>query len=248
MMANLKAELRKLLTVRTTYVMVGISILIVILFSFFIEGYHLSGKELLDRHLYTEDITGMLTAPPMILGAVIAILLMTHEYRYNTIMYTLTESGSRSKVLAAKLLVVGGFALVFTAFMCALSPLMSHLGIAMHGNTLAPQVFDWHSIVWRALFYGWGYIELALVLAVIIRNQIGAIMSLIIVPAVEQLFSLLLKHSSVYLPFVSLGSVVQHPEARLGTISYGRSAIVFGVYLIVGWIAAWLLFLKRDAN
>jgi ABC-2 type transport system permease protein len=247
MIAALKAEFRKLLTVRSTYVLTGVALLFVIFFSFYIEGYHLAGKDLLNPHLYTDDVAGALTSLPLIFGAIIAILLMTHEYRYNTIMHTLTLSNSRSKVLAAKFIVISVFALLLTATIAALAPAMSSLGVHLHGTTLAPQVINYHSIIWRALFEGWGYIMAALLLAVLIRSQIGAIVSIFAIPTFEQVLSLLLKHNSVYLPYISLNAVLQSPESRIGGITYGRAAVVFSVYLVVGWIVGWILFLRRDA-
>jgi ABC-type transport system involved in multi-copper enzyme maturation permease subunit len=248
MIASIKAEFRKLLTVRSTYILVGVAVLFVVFFAFYIEGYHLSGAELLNPHLYHEDIVGALTSLPMVFGAIIAILLMTHEYRYNTIMHTLTLSNSRSKVLASKIIVITVFALVLTAVIGALSPFMSYLGIHLHGTTLAPQEIHYGSIIWMAMFYGWAYIMVALLLATLIRNQIGAIVAIFAIPIVEQILSLLLKHNSVYLPFIALTSVLQDPEPRLGTISHGHAAAITAVYLVIGWIVAWILFIRRDAN
>ena len=248
MIAALKAEFRKLLTVRSTYILVGVAILFILFYAGYIEGYHLAGKDLLNPHLYNDDIVGALTSLPMIFGAIVAILLMTHEYRYNTIMHTLTASNSRSKVLAAKFIVITVFALAMTAVIGALSPLVSALGIHLHGSTLVPQELHLSSIVWRSLFNGWAYIMTALLLAALIRNQIGAIVSLFAIPTLEQVLSLLLKHDSVYLPFIALNAVLSNPEPRIGTITYGRAAGVVTIYLVVGWIIAWVLFLRRDAN
>jgi hypothetical protein len=60
---------------------------------------------------------------------------------------------------------------------------------------------------------------------------------------VEQLLGLLLKKNQVYLPFSALGAVLEHNQ-----ISYVRAATVVGLYVVVGWIVAWVLFLRRDAN
>lgn len=244
----LKAEFRKLFTVRSTYIFIGLAVLFVIFFAFYIEGYKLSAADLHDPHLLTKDITGALSSLPMVFGAIVAILLMTHEYRYNTIMYTLTSSNSRSKVLLAKLLVISGFALLFTLLIGVLSPLMSYLGVLAHGHTLVPQTIDYGSIIWRGLFYGWAYLSAGLVLAVLIRNQIGAIVSLFVIPTFEQVLGLLLKTNTVYLPFTSLNAVLTGPDPKQGSITYAHAAEVFLIYLVVGWIVAWILFLRRDVN
>jgi len=51
MLVALKAEFRKLFTVRSTYILTGLAILFVIFFAFYIEGYHLSGKDLQNPNL-----------------------------------------------------------------------------------------------------------------------------------------------------------------------------------------------------
>jgi len=246
MMAAIKAEFRKLLTVRSTYILTGFVILLVIFVAFYPEGWRLQGPQLHDPMTLTNDITGALNV--LVFGAVIAMLLMTHEYRYNTIMYTLTSSRSRSRILWAKFVTVSVYALLLTTTLAVLSPLMSYVGVHASGHSLAPQTIDYGSIIWRALFYGWAYIMSAYVLAALIRNQIGAIVALFVIPTVEQLLSILFKHASVYLPYIALNAVTQQPSPQQGVISHGRAAAVFGVYLIVGWIVAWVLFLRRDAN
>jgi hypothetical protein len=32
------------------------------------------------------------------------------------------------------------------------------------------------------------------------------------------------------------------------TFGAGKAALVFSIYLVIGWIIAWYLFLRRDAN
>ncbi|HYH36352.1 MAG TPA: ABC transporter permease, partial [Candidatus Saccharimonadales bacterium] len=178
---------------------------------------------------------------------IIAILLMTHEYRYNTIMYTLTASNSRSKVLFAKILAISIFALLFTLTIVILSPVLIYLGAHIHGNSLAAQIIPYGDLLWRCLFYGWASILAGLLLATLIRNQIGAVVSLFVIPSLEQAAAaLLLKNNAVYLPFMSLNEVLISPSK--GSLSYGHAALVFSAYLIVGWIVAWILFLRRDAN
>jgi ABC-2 type transport system permease protein len=249
MVPALKSEFRKLFTVRSTYIMLGVSTLLIIFYAFYIVGWRATTKDLHDPSLYSTNIVGALSSLPVLFGAIIAMLLMTHEYRYNTIMHTLTSSNSRSKVLGAKFLTISVFALVLTAVVAVLTPVIVYLGVHAHGNTLVAQSIDYHSLVWRILFYGWGYIVLALLLAALIRNQIGAIVSLFAIPTAEQLLALLLKKNSVYLPFSSLNQVLAAPtDRRIGHLSPGKAALVFGTYLAIGWLVTWVLFLRRDAN
>ncbi|MGH7156686.1 MAG: ABC transporter permease [Candidatus Saccharimonadales bacterium] len=247
MISALKAEFKKLLTVRSTYYISFIVLIFVIFIAFYVTGWRLNPSELRDPTQLAGDVTGALNVT--VFGAIVAILLMTHEYRYNTITYTLTSSNSRSKVLWAKFIVVSVYALIFAAVVALLSPIMTSLGVHAAGHTLAPQVLHYSNLAWRSLFYGWGYGMAGLLLAVLLRNQVASIVGLFVIHGVvEQLLSLLLKHNTVYLPFTSLEQVIGNSDPRIGSISPARGALVFTVYVVVGWAVAWYLFLHRDAT
>lgn len=246
MISTLKAEFRKLLTVRSTYILVGLAVAFTIFYAGFIEGFQLKGPQLLDKHLLESDVVGALTSLPMIFAAIVGILLMTHEYRYNTIMHSLTISNSRLKFLGAKFLAVTVFALVITAVIGVLSPVVSYLGVHLHGNTLVAQELPVASLLWRGLLSGWGFLTFALGLAVLIRSQIGAIIAIFVIPPFEALLGLLLKDNVVYLPFTSQNAILSTPSS--GHISYAHAALVFGVWMVVVWLAAIVVFQKRDAN
>lgn len=250
MIAAIKAEFRKLLTVRSTYVITALVAFLVIIIGFYLQGWRLAGPELLNPSALAGDITGAMNIT--IFGAIVAILLMTHEYRYNTIMHTLTSS-RRGHVLFAKFLTVSVYALFLTVLIGVLAPVTSALGVHLHGNTLVPQTVDYSSIVWRCLFYGWGYGMAGLLLAILTRNQIGSIVALFLIPSmVEQLLGfLLLKHNAIWMPFTALTQVVNGSMAGSpisNDFSYIQAAGVFCLYLVVGWIVATVLFLRRDAN
>jgi hypothetical protein len=57
-----------------------------------------------------------------------------------------------------------------------------------------------------------------------------------------------LKKKVVYLPFSALHEVIGQGQNYNKTISPVKGAVIFGCYLVVGWIVAWVLFLRRDAN
>jgi ABC-2 type transport system permease protein len=249
MISTLKAEFRKLLTVRSTYLVTALMLAFVIFIAFYIDGWRLSGITLMDPNALAGDVLGALNLT--VFGAIVAILLATHEYRYNTIMYTLTASNSRTKVLISKFIVISAYSLFLAVLVGVLSPIMSHLGIHIHGNTLVPQTFHFGDLAWRSLFYGWGYGMAGLLIALLLRSQVAAIAALFLIPSIaEQLLSLLLRKNAVYLPFTALSQVIDSGMARAGggSLTPGRAALTFGCYLLVGWIAAWILFLWRDAN
>lgn len=249
MIPTLKSEFRKLLTVRSTYIITILVALFLTFIAFYVEGWRLKPHELADPGELASDVFGALTLS--IFGAIVAVLLMTHEYRYNTILYTVINSKSRSRVLLSKIIVIGAYAIFLTLLLGILSPLMSWLGASAAGHSMSPQTLPWGDLAWRSLYYGWAYGMAGLLLAVLIRNQIGAIVAIFIVPTiVEGLLAQLLSTKAVYLPFNSLSQVIGDSNIPVSgnQLRPGKAALVFLMYLIVGWAVAWILFLKRDAT
>ncbi len=251
MKSELKAEFKKVFSVRSTYIMSAIALLLVMFFGFFIVGMHTERFNTLSPTFLDSEISGAISIVTFFVGLV-GILLVTHEYRYNTIMYSLSETNSRSKVFYSKILIISAYSLLFTAVIAVLAPLMIFLGVHAHGIKLVPQTFYYRDLVWRCLFYGWGYAMIAVMLAYIIRNQIATIVTLLIGPTlVDGLLSIWLKKNIVYLPFDSLQNVLGSGRNNLanaqGSITPFHSLLVVMAYLIVGWIIAWYLFLKKDA-
>lgn len=246
----IKSEFRKLVSVRTTYAFTLLVMTIVILVAFFFEGWKLNAASLHNPMQLASDVTGALNVT--VFGAIVAILLMTHEYRYNTIFYTLTSNRSRSKVLLAKFVVVSGYSLLLGALIAVLSPFMAYAGVHSHGHVLVPQTLDVVNLGWRVLFYSWGYGMAGLLLALITRSQVGSIVALFLIPTlVESLIGFyILKHNTVYLPFSALSQVINKGGGgpMSSTMSPGKAAGVYCIYLAVGWAVGWILFLRRDAN
>ncbi len=249
MITNLKAEFRKVFSVRSTYVILAFVFILEIIFAFYSSGWRIDAYDLHNPNTLANDIT-MAVSAVSIFVALIAALLMTHEYRYNTIMYSLTLSKSRTRVLVAKILVISAIAVVFTIVVGALSPLLSVLGAHANHLKFAPQTLHYGTLLWRSLFFGWGYAMAGLLIAALIRNQIGAIVTLFIAPdTIEGLLSIALKKDTVYLPFSALHTVIgQGMGDYLHAITPLHAAEVFMVYLVLGWIIAWILFVRRDAN
>jgi ABC-type transport system involved in multi-copper enzyme maturation permease subunit len=248
MFAAFKAELRKMFTVRTTYGITGVSLLIVILYAFYIEGMR-AGDSVHSAIKLASEVPGALQAVGA-LGAVVALLLMTHEYRYNTIMYTLTSTRRRITVLIAKVLAVSVFALLFAVLVGALAPVMAYAGLSIKGLHLVAQQFPLWDLVWQGAFFTWAYMMFGLLFAMLFRSQVASIIVLLFAPGlVESLAGLLLKGNVKYLPFNAMSEVLQAGmQSTSGRLSAGHAAVMVSGYLFVGWVVAVVLFLRRDAN
>jgi ABC-2 type transport system permease protein len=247
----IRAEFRKLLTVRSTYALTAVLLLLLGFISFWAVGYknHDFSTHVLDEGLQTiAPLTG-------IVSALIAILLMSHEYRYNTITYTLSLSNSRSKVLLAKIITVFVYTLIATLVVVALTFALVIWGNKLGGHPLPPQNINLVTFLARAIFYCEGLALAILMITTLIRNLVFSIVFLFIVPnTIETLLTLVFKEKAIYLPFSALGQVIASatPSADTGPFKVGhlsplKGAVVFTIYLVIGWMISWYLFLRRDA-
>lgn len=242
-----KAELRKVFSLRSTYYILAASFALELLFAFYATGWRAAPEELSNPDFLTmQALAGVSLL--MFFASLVGILLVTHEYRYNTINYSLTASRSRLKVFIAKTLVVSLFAIVFCFVFGLLSPLLTLLAVELRHLPLVHQNIDFWGVAWRALFAGWGFSMLGFILALIIRSQVGALVAIFLAPgALESILGLLLKKNQIYLPFTANSMLLGVREDMLA-MSYGKAALVVGAYIVVGWLVAWVLFWRRDAN
>lgn len=261
MIATIRAEFRKLFTVRSTYI---ISLLFLALGAFIaFYGYGIQSSKGLETNpanmLFVQGSLGMIANILSVAAALIGLLLLAHEYRYNTIIYTLTASNSRSKVLAAKIIAILAYVFVYSVVSTAILLAMVFAGTAAAGHAMPVQDINYLTFFAKSVFFCEAFAMAGLLFVTLIRNQIGAIAALLILPnTIEGLLSLLLKRNAAYLPFTSLQQVVQaatlpghaaaHPDPNAVIISAPKGALIFLCWLVAGWIIAWVLFLRRDAN
>jgi len=265
MISQLKSEFKKIFTVRSTYGWILLALVLVGIFAVYGEGFNDASNLLKSKAngpgagLFIAGTINQMANFIAIFGGIIALLLITHEYRYNTITYTLTASNSRSKVLFSKVLAIMGFVFFYSVILGAMGLGMIYLGLALSHNVLPHQDINYLTYVGKILFFSEAYALAALALGALIRNQVGAFASLFIIPGpVEALIGLLLKHNAVYLPFMALQEVIQspvlpgshpaRPENDTGSLTAVHGAEVFIVYLVIVWLITWYLFLKRDSS
>lgn len=244
MIPLVKTELKKIFTIRSTYMIIALTVFLALLIAGYAKGYKLAGGELGSTSIFQDSLTNsvMITVTSV---SIVSLLLITHEYRYNTVLYWLISHRSRSLLLFSKVLAITIFSLLITVAISLIAVAATAIGANLAGHHLPAQSIAYSAVLWRILFYGWGYGMLSLLIGTLIRNQVAAIATVFIFPStIESLLSLLLKHNTIYLPFSALGAVINKSEF----LSYSKAAGVFLVYLLVGWLLAWWLFTRRDAN
>lgn len=251
MIDTLKSEFRKLITLRSTYIITGLVLLFVIFMTFYIVGIRTSAGITKNPAFLAEQVVQAVSAMGLLI-ALVGLLLWSHEYRHNLITYTLTASRSRTQVLLAKVIVVSGFAIGMSLVIAVLAPVMAYIGaVVVKGAVAVPQEFELWSLFWRVIATGWGYAMFGLIFAALIRNQVGAIAGYLFTPVtVEPLLGLLLKENIIYLPYNTIAQVILGADAMSlpNSLPYAKAALIMLLYIIVGWIIAWLLFMRRDAN
>lgn len=260
MIPALKSEFRKLLTVRSSYVIPGIAYALLIFVLFYVVGYR-NGQVNTQgpgASFFLANSISQTANVLSIFGAMAALLLMTHEYRYSTIMYSLTIVNSRTKVLLSKVVAIVAYIFVFALVGVGIALGGQLLGLHFSGASLPPQHFSLVNYVVETLVFCEAWALASLLFAALIRNQVAAIAVLFIVPnTVEGLLSLLLKENVKYLPFTALLQVVTPPvntSTSLSSIGVHaiwtppQAVLIFLAYLVGGWAIGWILFLRRDAN
>jgi ABC-type transport system involved in multi-copper enzyme maturation permease subunit len=249
MISTFKAELRKIYTIRSTYATLAFCFAIMCIYAFWVEGYKAGdgSRSVSDIHklaFLLRDAVGNLA----FFGGIVGVLCFSNEYRYNTITYTLTASNSRLRILAAKILSVTLYSIFFTLFVAVFATALMYIGLSLKGLSLGHQEFP-ADIIYKIFFTSWGFSMAGLLMASLIRNQVGAIATFFAFPAfIEPLAGLALKDNRIYLPFAAMQQVTLASPELKHALSPAKAAAVFGTYIVVGWIIGWYLFIKRDAN
>lgn len=251
MIPTLKAEFRKLLTVRSTYIVAVVAAVFIAIVCLYAEGYKGNTSSPAAKLSATalEYIMTSTAGLVAVTASLVAILLVVHEYRYSTIMYTLTANARRSQVVLAKIVAVISFALVFGLLMIGWALASYGIGLALRGAALPAQDVHFWVQLGYAAYYFVGYALVGLGLAFITRNITACVAILLItISTIEPILgALLFKDNSKYLPFNSLDAVLGmsgQPAPLAPSAALGVSAIYLGV--LVG--IAWLLFLRRDVS
>lgn len=251
MFANLKAEFRRLFSVRSTYILMLVGVLIMCFFSFWIEGYKgISGSPASElRPTAIQEIINNAVGLGITFATIVVILFMAHEYRYNTIMYTLTATASRTRALLSKAIVAVIFCVGFGLLATAIAIGAYLLGVSLRdGANLPSQDLDLLYNLGKLVFYCAAYALVGLLIVTATRNLVGSIAFYMIYPTTaEPLLGLLLKDNAKYLPITALDSTMG-VSASSATLEPGKAMVVSGLYIAVAGLVTWILYVKRDAN
>jgi ABC-2 type transport system permease protein len=244
----LAAELRKLTSVRTTWTITGVGLVLVAAGAgFFLFEEEFSGPfEGTDGQLAAaiDQIGGM---SPIVL--VIGLLAMTTEFRHGTIGRTLQFTPSRTTVVGAKLAIGTAYGVLFFVLgLVVVTLLVAVTGQVptVGGETLASL---WQGPVGLALTAMFG-----VALGALLRNQVVAVaVALIYLFIGETLVNQFFPEVARWMPFQALNAVFLSeesmagmPEGMLAPLEPIVGLAVFVGYVLAFSVAAIVLMRERD--
>jgi ABC-2 type transport system permease protein len=260
-MAALRYEWVRLRTVRSTWWLLGLALVLQGTLAFlFAKG---QGTDPVDAQAAARIVTGgggeFFLFPALFMGLV-GVFAFGHEYRHGVIRATLVAVPRRSRVLAAKILMVAMFTGVVALLSLALNIGIAYLVLGGRGEQLFTA--DTTARV------GLGYVlfvmlngVVGLALGGLLRNLPGAIVVLVIFPLlIEGILSALLLIPFLepirglwkFLPFTA-GSQMMVVGAENFPEEFGRplgalaGGLTFAVFAAVLTMLCGVLFARRDA-
>lgn len=245
------AEIRKLTSVRSTWILtligwalVAISALAVVFGAF--------GDEFTGTTAQVADAVASAGGNTIIV-LVVGLLSVTTEFRHGTIGRTLQLTPSRTRVLLAKLVSGSVYAVVFFLGALAVVLLVLLIGMVVRDTGLAfgAPVFE---VGWQALVGAVLTAVLGVGFGALVRAQVVAIVvALVWIFIVENLFAALLPQVGRWLPFQALNNLFV-PEAAVGQMPDGAfvplagltALLVFTAWVLAFTVSAGVLLRYRD--
>ena len=249
MIANLVYEWRRLWSVRATWIMTFVYLVI--------TGLLGAGPLFLgDGGFGTQTWKGLYSTNAhflcLVMLSVVASQFFGHEYRYGTIRLTLTEFPKRERVVLAKTLLLALYVTLATILGWAVLGVVGSIApegsIGTNGPGLSINGGE-PSELWQVLVFGFAYCLIAMSLTMITRNlALGIVLPLLLSSIIEGLIVLFagLANGKMdwivdALPFANgtawLTNLPDQPNAGLIFVAW-----VTGTYLIGS-----AMFFKRDA-
>jgi ABC-2 type transport system permease protein len=194
---------------------------------------------------------------------IIGVLSWGHEYRHGMIRATLTAQGSRTHVWIAKYVVLAAWVLTTVLVILLLSTFVGWLwlnddGVDFGGSAMVDQMA-------RALSYSLLFVWIGAAVASIVRNQMAALVAVFLWPlAIEPLLGLIirivpgmdsLERVAKGFPFNAGDRVIRNTDvgraldALLGSAELSTSTgyLIFGGFTAAMMAVSYVLFLSRDA-
>jgi ABC-2 type transport system permease protein len=251
-MNSLHAELRKMWTVRTTWIITGFGWALVALVTAAASFSTLVGEAFTGTDEQVAAAVDQLGSTAIIV-LIVALLAMTTEFRYGTIGRTLQIVPSRTRVLLAKLGAGSIYALLYFVTSLLLVGVLLALASVVHGVPLSVGALT-VAALWQAPVALLLNAVLGVAVGALLRSQVVAITAVLLWFFVaENIIATLLPAAGRWLPFQSLNSLFIGEEAREAATEAGvvllstpAALALFLTYVMAASLAAVTLLRIRD--
>jgi ABC-type transport system involved in multi-copper enzyme maturation permease subunit len=242
MTALVRSELLKLRTTRTVLGLLAGMVALIVLFTL------LNGLVTEESYLFERKNQFQLLANGSIasaFAAVLGVLSLTTEFRHGTIRPTFLAEPRRERVLAAKVIALAVFSLALGAVGIGLSYAIGRICISARDAPLLLSGSDIALVLGGAVAATvlWG--AFALAIGAVVRNQVGAIVGLLIWSLlVESILFALVPSVGRYLPGRAASVLTEIETAHQLPVTAGVA--VFCGYLAVAAVAGVVVTVRRD--
>ncbi len=261
----LRFEWVRIRTVRSTYWLVGLAVVLTGLVAWLVA--YGSRDEALTPELTGVQLNGAVGLVPVpltpVLVGLLGVLAVGHEYRHGTIRPTLTALPHRSALVAAKLIVVGAIAALTTVVSIAVNSVVLWV-VRGDAPAIGSAPLPAALVGYLLLVVLWGVLGVAITL--LLRSTVATIVVLLVIPLVlEPLIRGLsfipeldwLKSVVPWRPFAAGARMAQTFDIDAATnqivgagtriLTRLEAGLLFGAFVAVVLAVGWALFERRDA-
>ena len=249
MIANLVYEWRRLWSVRATWIMTFVYLVITGLLG---AGPLFLGEEISSgqtwKGLYSTNANFLC----LVMISVVASQFFGHEYRYGTIRLTLTEFPKRERVVLAKTLVLAVYVTIATflgwAVLGVIGSIAPEGSIGTEGPGMSINGGE-PSELWQVLVFAFAYCLIAMSLTMITRNlALGIVLPLLTFSVIEGLISLFAQLANGKMDWIVDALPFANGSAWLTNVAESPNAgLIFAAWVVGAYLIGATMFFKRDA-
>ena len=249
MIANLVYEWRRLWSVRATWIMTFVYLVI--------TGLLGAGPLFLgDGGFGTQTWKGLYSTNAnflcLVMLSVVASQFFGHEYRYGTIRLTLTEFPKRERVVLAKTLLLALYVTLATILGWAVLGVVGYIApegsIETNGPGLSINGGE-PSELWQVLVFGFAYCLIAMSLTMITRNlALGIVLPLLLSSIIEGLIVLFAGLANGKMDWIVDALPFANGTAWLTNLpDQPNAGLIFAAWVTGTYLIGSAMFFKRDA-
>ena len=252
MIANLVYEWRRLWSVRASWIMTFVYLVITGLLGagpLFLGDPQSNGLNVQTwKGLYSTNANFLV----LVMLSVVASQFFGHEYRYGTIRLTLTEFPKRERVVLAKTILLAVYVTLATILGWAVLGVVGYIApegsIGTEGPGLSINGGE-PSELWQVLVFGFAYCLIAMSLTMITRNlALGIVLPLLLSSIIEGLIVLFAGLANGKMDWIVDALPFANGTAWLTNLpDQPNAGLIFAAWVAGTYLIGSAIFFKRDA-